>query len=195
MQAGIKLADEAGLDAVSIRSLAGVLQTRPMSLYTYIASKDDLLALMADAVVAEVILPGALSADWRQALRAIARRSHETFVAHPWVLEIAGRRPDLGVNALAHAEQMLEAIAPLRLDASRAWAVLFVVNDYTLGHALRMAGARREPGIGFPAFDPEAFPRLASAAEAGAQGRGEETFEAGLEAVLAGVERTFLTQA
>jgi hypothetical protein len=166
-----------------------------MSLYTYIASKDDLLALMADAIVAEVVLPGALPADWREALRAIARRSHETFIAHPWVIEIAGRRPDLGENALAHAEQMLEAIAPLGLEPARAWAVLYIVNDFTLGHALRVAGATREPHIGFPAFDPDAFPRLAAGIGASAQGRGEETFETGLDAVLAGVERAFLTQA
>jgi hypothetical protein len=102
-----------------------------MNLYTYIASKEDLLALMSDEIVAEVIVP----------------------------------------------------------EPSRAWAVLFILNDYTLGHALRVAHATREPQVEYPGFDGNAFPHLAQALLAGGPERDQETFEAGLEVVLDAIER------
>jgi AcrR family transcriptional regulator len=189
--AAIMIGDSDGLEAVSIRRVAAELGARPMSLYTYIASKDDLLALMANEIVAEVIVPGQLPGDWREALRAIARRSHATFVAHPWVLAISGRRPHLGHNALRHADQLLAAVAPLRLEPKTVWNVLYVVNDYTLGHALRVASAPRDGQESYPEFDPAAFPHLAQALETEGPERGEPTFEAGLEALLDGIERRY----
>ncbi len=191
VRAAIAIADEEGLDAVSIRRVAARLEARPMSLYTYIASKEDLLELMANEIVAEVVVAGELPGDWRDALRLIARRSHAAFVAHPWVLELSGRRRHLGHSAVRHAEQLLTAIEPLGLAVEDAWTVVYIVGDYTLGHALRVAHATREPNVQYPKFEPSAFPRLAQALEAGGQQRGEATFDAGLEAVLDGIERRF----
>jgi AcrR family transcriptional regulator len=196
VEAAVQLADAEGLEAVSIRRVATALRARPMSLYTYVAAKDDLLALMAERIVAEAIVED-LPPDWREALTRIAQRSHAVFAAHPWVLEISGRRPDLGREALRHAEQLLRAVEPLRLAAADAWTVIYAVNDYTLGHALRVAHAAREPGVGYPAFEASEFPRL-EAALSGAAGslpgsaaRDEATFAAGLELVLDGIERAF----
>src|SRR3954449_4175411 len=83
--AALALADAEGLDAVSIRRVAAALGARPMSLYTHIAAKDDLVDLMADAVVGEVLVEDP-PAGWRAALGAMAERSWRTFVAHPWLL-------------------------------------------------------------------------------------------------------------
>lgn len=189
VRSAIAIADREGLDAVSIRRVAAHLHARPMSLYTYIASKEDLLALMADEIVAEIIVREALPGDWREALRRIARLSHTALVSHPWVLEISGRRPHLGHNALHHAEQLLAAVAPLGLEPGAAWAVVYLVNDYTLGHALRVAHAKEESPHNYPMFNPSEFPYLAEALAAGGPERGLATFEAGLDAVLDGIER------
>lgn len=189
--AALSIADRHGLGAISMRRVAAELDARPMSLYSYIASKADLLRLMAEEIVAETIVPDELSHDWRQALELIAHRSHDTFVAHPWVLDISGRRPHLGHNALRHAEQLLTAIAPLKLDPPVAWEVLFMINDYTLGHALRVAQARDEPPNSYPGFDPGQFPFLAAALSDPGPERGRETFNAGLEALLDGIEHQY----
>ena len=93
VRAAIAIADAEGLDAVSIRHVAAALDVRPMSLYTHVASKDDLLGLMVNEIVGDVLVPEPLPTDWREAMRAVAVQSYRGFVAHPWALEAFGRRP------------------------------------------------------------------------------------------------------
>ena len=70
-----------------MRRVAAELQINPMSLYHYIGGKDDLAALMDDALMAETIVPDEeLPADWREAVIAIARRTRAVFLRHRWVL-------------------------------------------------------------------------------------------------------------
>lgn len=194
----VALADREGLRAVSIRRVAGELGIRPMSIYTHVASKDDLVDLMLDAVIAEVLLPEPLPDDWREALRQIAHRSHDAFVAHPWTLEAFGQRPRFGPNTLRHVEQTLAAASRTGLDHETAAIVLSVVDEYTLGHAMRVLLVPHEDLLRgmveqvMRAADPEAFPYLARATAGSVLGAREGSFEAGLEALLDGFERTLL---
>lgn len=194
----VALADREGLRAVSIRRVAGELGIRPMSIYTHVASKDDLVDLMLDAVIAEVLLPEPLPDDWREALRQIAHRSHDAFVAHPWTLEAFGQRPRFGPNTLRHVEQTLAAASRTGLDEETAAIVLSVVDEYTLGHAMRVLLVPHEDLLRgmveqvMRAADPEAFPYLARATAGSVLGAREGSFEAGLEALLDGFERTLL---
>jgi AcrR family transcriptional regulator len=196
--AAVALADREGLRAVSIRRVAGELGIRPMSIYTHVASKDDLVDLMLDAVIAEVLLPEPLPDDWREALRQIAHRSHDAFVAHPWTLEAFGQRPRFGPNTLRHVEQTLAAASRTGLDEETAAIVLSVVDEYTLGHAMRVLLVPHEDLLRgmveqvMRAADPEAFPYLARATAGSVLGAREGSFEAGLEALLDGFERTLL---
>ncbi len=157
-----------------------------MSIYTYITSKDELLDLMAEAVVSEVLVKQPLPNDWRTAVEAIALQSHHVFVAHPWLAAVSQQRPDLGANALRHAEQLLTAIAPLALPAQEAWEVLFLINDYTLGHALRVAHAPPPTAGNYEPFDAQQFPHLAETLH-GARRRSDETFLTGLGRILDGI--------
>jgi AcrR family transcriptional regulator len=154
-----------------------------MSIYTYISSKDELLDLMADAVVSEVLVEQVLPEDWRAAVETIAIQSHKVFVAHPWLAVLSQQRPDLGPNALHHAEQMLAAIAPLDLPPEEAWEVLFLLNDYTLGHAVRVAHAPPPTAGNYPPFEAQQFPHLAATLHA-ARPRSDDTFVAGLQRIL-----------
>jgi AcrR family transcriptional regulator len=184
--AAVALADREGLPAVSIRRVAAELAVRPMSIYTYITSKDELLDLMAEAVVSEVLVTPPLPSDWREAVETIAVQSHQVFIAHPWLAAISHQRPDLGANALHHAEQLLAAIAPLDLTTEEAWEVLFLINDYTLGHALRIAHAPPPTAGKYPPFDPQQFPHLAATVHR-ARRRSDDTFQAGLGRILDGI--------
>ena len=142
MAAAIGLADTEGLSAVSIRRVAAALNTRPMSLYSHIARKDDLLDLMLDQVLGEVLvdqLPG----DWRQALRAIAHRTRATARRHPWIIGALGQRPAIGPNGMRHREQSVAAVAGLDVDLFRKGALLEAVDAYTIGH-VTMELAERE---------------------------------------------------
>ena len=158
-----------------------------MSIYTYITSKDELLELMAEAVVSQVLIKAPLPPAWRAAVETIALQSHQVFIAHPWLAAISRGRPNLGVNALHHAEQLLTAISPLNLPAEEAWEGLFLINDYTLGHALRVAHAPPSTTGAFPTFDHQQFPHLAATIHR-RQRRSENTFLDGLSRILDGIE-------
>jgi AcrR family transcriptional regulator len=198
--AAVAIADREGLKAVSIRRVAGELGIRPMSIYTHVASKDDLVDLMLDTVIADVLLPEPLPEDWREAMRQLAQKSLTTFVAHSWTLEAVGQRPRFGPNTLRHVEQSIAAASRTGLPADKAAIILGVVDEYTLGHAMRTLlipdhEALREQIEGvLRAADPEAFPHLAQATAGSILGPREGAFEAGLEALLDGFERTLLAE-
>jgi AcrR family transcriptional regulator len=191
--AAIAVADDDGLDAVSIRRVAGELGVRPMSLYTHIASKEDLLDLMVNEVIGEVLVPEPLPGQWRDVVREIAVRSHDAFVAHPWTLQAFSQRPRFGPNALRHAEQSIAAIAALGLDERTAATLLAIVDEYALGHAMRalITPSEQELRDTFAETlrntpDLSEFPHLAAA---GATAPREDAFEIGLDALLEGLER------
>src|SRR6266852_189115 len=80
LDAGIEIADEEGLDAVTLRRIAERLSVTPMALYRHVASKDDLLDGMADLLYAELELP-APGGDWWEGLAAIARSLRLSYAA------------------------------------------------------------------------------------------------------------------
>lgn len=194
VKAAFLVADTQGLDAVSIRRVATELGVGPMSLYTHISAKADLIALMANELVSEMLVSEPLSTDWREALSQIARRSHRAFVSHPWALEAFARRPRLGPNVVLHAKQMARAVASLRLSPSDVWTLLGIVDDYVLGHALRVAtsGNAQDLENALTPIDLSEFPELASLSSVDLQRATSHRFEVGLQTVLEGVERTFL---
>ncbi|MEW9533514.1 TetR/AcrR family transcriptional regulator [Microbispora sp. NPDC049125] len=143
--AGLAIADAEGLDAVSIRRVAAELGARTMSLYTHIGSKEDLLDLMADEAAAEVLVPGELPGDWREALTVIARREREAVRRHPWMIELVSRRSVVGPNMLRHVEQTMSALSGLDLPIEGKFHVIAAVNDYSSGFVLREARERMAP--------------------------------------------------
>lgn len=87
LQAAVDLADREGIDAVSMRRLAGELGVVPMALYKHVADKEDLLDGMVDEVIAELdhspVTAG--DADWRTAVRASVLEARRAVAAHPWL--------------------------------------------------------------------------------------------------------------
>jgi AcrR family transcriptional regulator len=207
--AAIEIADADGLEAVSIRRLATKLDARPMSLYSHIDRKGDLIDLMVDEVMAGAVIPGGPPTDdWREALRQIAQRTRETTRAHPWMIAAAFHRPFLGPNALRHIDQSLAAGSELPLSPERKRAVLLAVDTYTLGFVRWEVMSPKATGGAPCAGRPEAGPSAAEidayiAAQAAsgdyphlAKFVGKdmglsvkaERFEIGLEWLLAGIE-------
>jgi len=191
----IAIADVDGLDAVSIRRVAAILEVRPMSLYTHIVSKDELLALMVNELMGTLLVHAPLPEDWREALTVIARRLFKTFASHPWLLALLARRPRPGPNAARHAKQLARAVDGLGLRPDEMWTLISIVNDYIVGHAMRVAttGSTRD------LIDHLTEQERADLPGADALARTEETriagavFELGLKTVLDGVEHRFVT--
>jgi AcrR family transcriptional regulator len=191
--AAIALADAEGIGAVSIRRVANELGARPMSLYSHIASKDDLVDLMVDRAIGEAVVPEPLPGDWRGALTLIAHATDRTFARHGWVLDAVGPRTRVSPNALRHAEQSVTALAGLGLDRQVVWTILEIVDDYVMGHGLRSSlRARKQPG-GRREIDPVLYPNLAAAAPDGRTEPLADDFAVGLEIVLDGIAARFLS--
>lgn len=191
----IALADVDGLDAVSIRRVAAVLGVRPMSLYTHIVSKDELLALMANELMGTLIVEPPLPDDWREALSVIAHRSFRMYASHPWLLGLLARRPRPGPNVTRLAKQLAHAIESLGLPPDEMWTLLSIYNDYILGHALRVAttGVTSDFVANLSEQDRAELPEVAALAKTEESRRSGEVFERGLQVVLDGVEHRFLT--
>jgi len=180
----LAIADEEGFGAVSMRRIAQELRVGTMSLYYYVETKDDLVAAMDDAMMAEVLLPS-LPQGWDRAMTAIAERTRSTFLRHPWAL-VALRSAPYGRNAMRHMEQCLEALAETSMSAKQKVTLLVTIDDFVFGHALRAAAADPTIDIAFARSEIASgkFPRLAEAFAGGPVAPSEDRFEQGLQALL-----------
>jgi AcrR family transcriptional regulator len=195
--AALELADAEGLEAVSIRRVAAELDVRPMTLYSHIASKDDLVALMLHEMSGQLLVPEPLPGDWRAALRLIARRAHDSYVQHPWALQAFGRGTRVGPNMLRRAEQSASAVSGLDLSPAEAWIALSIVHDWTMGHALHVVTLREDTELEgqLSGADPADFPRMSKVFGVGREQSRDTVFDIALEAVLDGIERRFVARA
>jgi AcrR family transcriptional regulator len=104
----VALADDAGLDAVSLRRVASRLGVTPMALYRHVENKEDLLDAMAERLYESLTLPGA-DADWWVGLAELARSTRRVLLARPWAAPLFAR-PLAGPQARALDEAMQGAL-------------------------------------------------------------------------------------
>jgi AcrR family transcriptional regulator len=197
--AGVKVAMTEGIGALSMTRVAAELGVGTMSLYRYVAAKDELLTLMVDAAIGPPP-PAPPGEDWRTGLRRWAVGVRAAYRRHPWALRVPISAPPLGPNNVAWLENALRALAVTRLSEQQKLSTVllvsgFVRNDVTLDLDLaagaggeqvmptyaRMLGALIEGGD---------FPALADAIASGAlsdEDDPDSEFEFGLERILDGV--------
>ncbi|MEW5353825.1 MULTISPECIES: TetR/AcrR family transcriptional regulator [unclassified Streptomyces] len=195
--AAVALADEGGLEAVSLRKVAARLDAGPMRLYRYISTKEELFDLMVDEVQAE-ILPAEPPGDWREALRGLAHGARRAALRHEWLADLLGGRPTLGPNGLAVAEATLAALDGLA-DIDTVLRAVETVSSYYIGAIRReIARLRAERATGLNerewqrASGPHVtkllatgrFPALARMVHDGTHVTPETSFTTGLEWVL-----------
>jgi AcrR family transcriptional regulator len=111
--AAVRIADERGLAAVTMRSVATAIGTAPASLYRYVLTRDELIELMADHVFGELSYDEASSgAGPIEALLHVARQARAVYRRHQWLLDVTAGENRPGPNALAFIEHTLAALAP-----------------------------------------------------------------------------------
>lgn len=142
VRVAIELADESGLEAVSMRRIAERLGLKTMSVYTYVPGKEELLDLMVDEVVGETQLVP-LDGTLRERLTTIARAQWEEYRRHPWLLSVDLSRPPLGPNVSDHWEWALAAIDGLGLDDIEMDQTVTLVLGFVTGPARDLVQAER----------------------------------------------------
>jgi AcrR family transcriptional regulator len=133
--AGIEVAASDGVGALSMARIAKQLGVGTMSLYRYVAAKDELLTLMVDTALGPPPLPE--PGGWRIGLTAWCDGLRDAYRRHPWVLRVPISAPPLGPNNVAWLDRALDALAETRLsEQDKLSCVLvlsgFVRNDATL---------------------------------------------------------------
>ncbi|KGN32790.1 TetR family transcriptional regulator [Knoellia sinensis KCTC 19936] len=155
----IEIADEQGLSGVTMQRLAESLGFTTMSLYRYVANKDELFMLM---VGSETILPEAPAGhdDWKAGLREWAGSLREMYAAHPWLLDIRrGPTSVLMPASVALVDQGLQVLAPLELDDRDRISIILIVSSYVSSFA---ALERDLAGQEDLEFGPQAMAELGS---------------------------------
>jgi AcrR family transcriptional regulator len=125
--AAIAVADQGGLDAVSMRNVAAQLGTGAASLYRYVTGRDDLLDLMVDATASECRLEPP-AGDPVADLVAVAEGMHAVMMRHPWLPELVVARPSLGPGAVAVLDHVLEILADHPGDGASKLEVFALLN-------------------------------------------------------------------
>jgi AcrR family transcriptional regulator len=133
--AAVKLADEEGFEAVSMRALATRLGVGATSLYRYVERKDELVDLMVDSVIGSD-LSYEPTDDYRANVVALARKLRAMLLAHPWMAVHGAGRPSLGPNSLELAESVFASIDGIGLDIDEMMLVVNTIDAYVRGIAL-----------------------------------------------------------
>jgi AcrR family transcriptional regulator len=199
LTAAVVLADELGLDHLSMRRLGEALGVEAMSIYNHVANKDALLDGMVDAVFAEIEVPG-VEVGWRAAMTTRARSAREALRRHRWAIGLLDSRTSPGLETLQHHDRVLGVLRgdgfPLPL-AAHAFALL---DSYTYGFAVQEAALPFEgpeetadvTGAMVEQMPVDELPHLAEMATDHVLQPGYafgDEFEWGLELVLDGLDR------
>src|SRR3984957_11085647 len=155
LQAAVALADNAGLEAFSMRGLAQELDVVPMALYKHVANKDELLDGMVDIVFSEIELPSA-DLDWRSAMRRRAISTREALKRHGWAIGMMESREPGAANLRNH-DAVMGCLRKGGFSFEMAIHAYSVQDAYIYGFALQ----ERDTGFETPDSAGEAAQRRA----------------------------------
>lgn len=141
--AGIAVAEEQGMAALSMRAVGAWLGRTAMALYTYVPSKSELVDLMHDRVLSELPTEYDTGAGWRPAIAAWADDTWAFYLRHPWVLQVSQARPVLGPGEYTQLETVVRILGGVGLDPLRTRRVIAVLFQFVRGMA-RIAAERRQ---------------------------------------------------
>jgi AcrR family transcriptional regulator len=191
------LADDGGVEALSMRKLADALGVKAMSLYNHVASKDDVLDGIVDAAWAEVVSPTG-DEDWKAAIRDIAISAHETMLAHPWASDLSVRKP--GLARLRYGDSLLGCFRNAGFSKELTYHAYHIIESYIRGFTLQVlsyravdmkqfedvveAFRRGDFSVDYPHFTEHALQHMEPDREDGTSG-----YELGLDLILDSLEK------
>lgn len=194
----IRLADRDGVTGLTMRRLAGAMGAGAMSLYHYVANRDELLDAMIDVVFDEIALPPA-DLDWQAAIRRKAISAQQVLRRHPWAIGLLESRTSPGPANLRHHEAVTACLRRAGFSPLMATHANWLLDSYVYGFALQQAGlpfdtaqelADITQDVYLPQISREEFPFLHESAAALVQAGfdPEQEFTFGLDLVLTALE-------
>jgi AcrR family transcriptional regulator len=203
LDAAVALADEGGVDALSMRRLALELGVVPMALYKHVANKDELLDGMIDVLMGE-IEPTPLDVDWKTALRGRVLSARRALLRHRWAATVIESRANPTPAVMAHMDAIIGILRAGGFSIDLTHHAMHVMGSRALGFSQELfddsAGAAEE----MPAEVAGAFPHIAELVRAvfhdegsivGAGCDDQFEFEFALDLILDGLERRAASEA
>ena len=201
MDAALAILRSDGLEAVTMRRVAGALDTGPASLYVYVSGRDGLLAAMLDRVAATIELEAPDPTRWREQLHALLQRMRQTLVDHPGIAALTLVEPPTTEAVLLLTENLLGILLAGGLDPQEAaWAcdiLVLLVTATAREDEVRRAQGPSDPAEQreqideihqtFAALPPDRFPLLTAYAGQLVAGTSEERFRFAVDVVVEGV--------
>jgi AcrR family transcriptional regulator len=138
LAAAVALADRGGLGSLTIRSLADALGARPMSVYHYVANKEEILDGIVDVVFSEIDLP-TVGEDWRREMTRRAHSARRVLRAHPWAVPLLESRTSPGPATLAHHDAVLGTLRAAGFSRELTAHAYALLDAYVYGFAIQEA--------------------------------------------------------
>jgi AcrR family transcriptional regulator len=130
------LADEGGIESLSMRKLGLALGVEAMSLYNHVANKDEILDGIVDLVSGEVEVPAA-GGDWKSAVRQSAISTHEVLLRHPWACALSVSRPRVGTAKLRYVDWLIGCLREAGFSMQVAHNAMHAIESHTYGFTLQ----------------------------------------------------------
>ncbi len=199
LRAAVALADDSGLESLTMRRLGEVVGVEAMSLYNHVANKEDLLDGMVDLAFGEIGLPSGAT-DWRTAMRERALSAREVLSRHRWAIGLMESRSSPGPATLRHHDAVIGTLRGAGFSIEMAAHAYSLLDSYIYGFALQEASLPFETaeetaevaGRIMAQFPADEYPHLTELTIEHVLQEGYDygnEFEFGLDLILDGLER------
>jgi AcrR family transcriptional regulator len=187
LRAALDLVDREGVDALTMRRLGRELGVEAMSLYGYVASKEDLVEGVVELVFRQMPLiePGSPE-PWEARVRHHAAVYRAVLLEHPRAVRLVAGRPLVTEGTARFVESALTELRSLGLDMQIALRVLRVLASFTLGHVSEQVGAGRATALPGDVLDLNQFPNVAALGKM-TPAEYDAEFELGLDFIVGGI--------
>jgi AcrR family transcriptional regulator len=201
LRVAMSLADQIGLESLSMRRLGQELGVQAMSLYKHVSNKDDILDGIVDLVGSEIELPTG-GANWKNTMRRRAKSAHEVLMSHPWATQLIVSRANVGPGMLRYVETTIGCLHSAGFSYAMADHAWNAIDAYVYGFTLQRLNFPFQPDeyaavaeAYLPSIPVDLYPHIRGLSQEVIAGRhsGIQQLEFGLELILDGLETLLKT--
>ncbi len=195
LRAAIELADQGGLESLTMRKLGQLLGVEAMSLYNHVANKNDILDGIVDLVVGDIDVPPA-GTHWKAAMRQRSISAHQVLLAHPWAAMLVMSRFNIGPGMTRYLDATLGRLREGGFSIEGALDAWHTLDSHLYGFTLQELnlpfGVEETQDVSASVLGQipvEQYPYVFEVISRIMQTGRDEDFEFGLDLVLDGLER------
>jgi AcrR family transcriptional regulator len=195
LRAAIALADQSGLESLTMRRLGQELGVEAMSLYNHVARKDDILDGIVDLVLSDIEVPPT-GTGWRTAMRQRAISAHEVLLAHPWAALLIMSRFNIGPGMTRYLDATLGRLREGGFSIEGALDAWHTLDSHLYGFTLQQLNlpfeveeSRQVSADVLGQITAREYPHVVEVITEVMRSGREEDFEFGLDLILDGLQR------